>query len=132
MVFGTMPQRPRYTPTKAELEILQVLWRRGPATVHQVRDGLGRDSGYTTVLKFLQIMTEKGLVERKVSGRAHIYSACITEKQGMGEFLGDLIGRLFGGSASRLALSALGTGKASQQELEEIRRLLKEMEGKKP
>ncbi len=127
-----MPQRPLPTPTKAELEILQSLWRRGPTTVREIQADLGRASGYTTVLKMLQIMTEKGLVERRVSGRAHIYQACITEKQGMGGFLNDLVERLFGGSSSQLVLQALGTAKTSRKELEQIRQLLKELEDKKP
>jgi BlaI family transcriptional regulator, penicillinase repressor len=93
---------------------------------------MGRAAGYTTVLKMLQIMTEKGLVERRVSGRAHIYQACITEKQGMGGFLNDLVERLFGGSSSQLVLQALGTAKTSRRELEQIRQLLKELEDKKP
>ncbi len=126
-----MPQRSLPTPTKAELEILQSLWRHGPTTVREIHKDLSRATGYTTVLKMLQIMTEKGLVERQVSGRAHIYTACITEKQGMGEFMKELVERLFGGSSSQLVLQALGTAKTSKQELEQIRQLLKELEDKK-
>jgi BlaI family penicillinase repressor len=127
-----MTQRSLPTPTKVELEILQSLWRRGPTTVREIQADLGRASGYTTVLKMLQIMTEKGLVERRASGRAHIYQACITEKQGMGEFMRELVERLFGGSSSQLVLQALGTAKTSRKELEQIRQLLKELEDKKP
>jgi len=127
-----MTQRSLPTPTKAELEILQSLWRHGPTTVREIHKDMARASGYTTVLKMLQIMTEKGLVERRVSGRAHIYQACISEKQGMGEFMKELVERLFGGSSSQLVLQALGTAKTSKQELEQIRQLLKELEDKKP
>jgi len=127
-----MPQRPLPTPTKAELEILQSLWRHGPTTVREIHQDLGRATGYTTVLKMLQIMTEKGLVERTISGRAHIYKALISEKQGMGEFLKELVERVFGGSPSKLVLQALGTAKTSRRELDEIRALLKELEDKKP
>jgi predicted transcriptional regulator len=127
-----MTQRSLPTPTKAELEILQSLWRHGPTTVREIHKDMGRATGYTTVLKMLQIMTEKGLVERRVSGRAHIYQACISEKQGMGEFMKELVERLFGGSSSQLVLQALGTAKTSKQELEQIRQLLKELEDKKP
>jgi predicted transcriptional regulator len=127
-----MTQRSLPTPTKAELEILQSIWRHGPTTVREIHKDMARASGYTTVLKMLQIMTEKGLVERRVSGRAHIYQACISEKQGMGEFMKELVERLFGGSSSQLVLQALGTAKTSKQELEQIRQLLKELEDKKP
>jgi predicted transcriptional regulator len=127
-----MSQRSLPTPTKAELEILQSLWRHGPTTVREIHQDLGRDTGYTTVLKMLQIMTEKGLVERRAQGRAHIYSACISEKQGMGEFMKELVERLFNGSSSQLVLQALGTAKTSRVELEQIRQLLKELEDKKP
>ena len=128
MADRTLPR-----PTDAELAILRVLWSRGPVTVRDVHDELIRlqPTGYTTVLKLLQIMTEKGLVVRDESQRAHIYQACISEKQGMGDFLKELVGRVFGGSSSRLVLSALGTGQASRRELQEIRELLKELENKK-
>jgi len=127
-----MPPKPRPVPTKAELEILQVLWRRSSATVREVHEEMGRAMGYTTVLKFLQIMTEKGLVVRQNKGRAHVYEACISEKRGMADFMKELIGRFFGGSASRLALQALGTGQTSKKELVEIRKMLEELEHRKP
>jgi predicted transcriptional regulator len=127
-----MTPRTQPIPTKAELEILQALWRRGPATVREIHAGFSRATGYTTVLKLLQIMMEKGLVERQARGRAHVYQALISEKQGMGDFMKELIGRYFGGSASRLALQALGTGQASRRELEEIRQLIKQLENNKP
>ncbi len=118
-------------PTKGELEILQALWRLGPATVRQVHAHLGQSSGYTTVLKLLQIMTEKGLVSREELGRAHVYKACVSERKAMGEFLRELLGRLFGGSPARLVAGALGAaGKPSAEEVAEIRRLLNAVEGK--
>jgi predicted transcriptional regulator len=117
------------TPTKGELEILQALWRLGPATVRQVHGHLGKGSGYTTVLKLLQIMTEKRLVSREEPGRAHVYKAQVSEGRATGAFLRELLGRLFGGSPARLVAGALGaTGKPSAEEVAEIRRLLDEIE----
>ena len=126
-----MTQRVQGIPTKAELEVLQALWRLGPSTVRELHKEMGRGQAYTTVLKFLQIMTGKGLVARKEVGRAHVYSALITEKQGAGDFLKDLIERVFSGSSSRLVMQALGTGRITRRELEEIRQLIETMEGKK-
>lgn len=118
-------------PTDAELAILRVLWRRGASTVRQVNEELARRSptGYTTVLKLLQIMTEKGLVERDESERAHVYVARLPEEQTLGQLVGDLLDRAFEGSASRLVMRALESRPASATELAEIRRLLDEMEG---
>ena len=118
-------------PTDAELAILRVLWRRGPSTVRRVHEDMARRSptGYTTVLKLLQIMTEKGLVERDESERAHVYSARLPEEETLGQLVGDLLDRAFEGSASRLVLRALETRPASPEELAEIRRLLDGMEG---
>lgn len=118
-------------PTEAELSILRVLWRRGPSTVRQVHEELAQkgSTGYTTVLKLLQIMTEKGLVERDDSERAHVYAARRPEEQTLGQLVGDLLDRAFEGSASRLVLRALASRPASPEELAEIRRLLDELEG---
>ena len=123
--------QPPPTPTKGEFEILQALWHLGPATVRQVQDHLRQSSGYTTVLKLLQIMADKGLVSRQEVGRAHVYKARVSERKATGEFMRELLGRLFGGSPARLVAGALGaTGKPSAEELAEIRRLLDTMEGK--
>src|SRR5215467_3443075 len=113
-------------PTDAELAILGVLWTRGPSTVRQVQDVLNeqRATGYTTILKLLQIMTEKRLVARDESARTHIYKAAYTEDQTQRHLVSDLMARAFDGSAAKLVLQALETGKASPEELEEIRRLL--------
>jgi predicted transcriptional regulator len=126
------PRRPSApTPTKGELEILQALWRIGPATVRTVQAHLDQAAGYTTVLKLLQIMTEKGLVSRVEEARAHVYKAAVSEQKATGAFLRELLGRLFGGSAARLVAGALGaTGKPSADEVKEIRRLLDEIERK--
>ena len=117
-------------PTDAELGILRVLWRRGPSTVRQVYDELHRERPvvYTTVLKFLQIMTEKGLVTREDAARAHVYQARASEENAQNRLVGDLMDRVFGGSAQKLILRALTTRKASPEELAQIRRHLDELE----
>lgn len=124
----------RRKPTEAELAILQVLWRHGPCTVRQVHDELSRDkpSGYTTTLKLLQIMTDKGLVQRNETERTHIYRAKLSEDRTQRHLVDDLLQRAFGGSAQKLVLQALATRKASPEELAEIRKLLDELEGGKP
>src|SRR5918911_3762790 len=113
-------------PTDAELTILRVLWARGPSTVRQVHDVLGRErpAAYTTALKLLQIMTEKGLVERDERDRTHIYRARLTEDQTQRQLVRDLLDRAFGGSASKLVMQALSAKRATPEELGEIRRLL--------
>jgi BlaI family transcriptional regulator, penicillinase repressor len=117
-------------PTAMELEILRVLWDRGPSTVREVTEVLSRSKpvGYTTVLKLLQIMTEKGSVLRNEEARAHVYEAqqsAATTKQ---QLVGDLLQRAFSGSASELMLHALEGKKTSREEIEEIRRMLDEYE----
>jgi predicted transcriptional regulator len=116
-------------PTPAELGILTVLWRQGPATVRAVHEALSSAVGYTTVLKLLQIMTVKGLVTRKESGRTHIYEAAMSEESTQRRMVSDLVERAFGGSALRLVVQALSTNPATPEEREEIRRLLNEMNG---
>jgi BlaI family transcriptional regulator, penicillinase repressor len=113
-------------PTEGELEILRVLWRRGPSTVREVQDDLVRDRqpGYTTVLKLLQIMAEKGLVSRDESGRAHVYRAAAAEEETQSRLVDHLLDRAFGGSAAQLVMRALSSRPASAAELAEIRRLL--------
>src|SRR6185436_9309854 len=116
----------RRKPTDAELAILRVLWARGPSTVRQVAEDMGREGGYTTVLKLLQIMTEKRLVRRDQSARTHVYEAMYSEDQTQKQILTDLLDRVFAGSAAKLVMQALATKRASPEELREIRRLLKE------
>jgi len=114
----------RRRPTDAELAILRVLWTRGPSTVRQVAEVMGREAGYTTVLKLMQIMTEKRLVRRDEAERTHVYEAAYTEDQTQRHLVTDLLDRVFDGSAAKLVLQALAAGKASPEELAEIRRLL--------
>ncbi|HUG42033.1 MAG TPA: BlaI/MecI/CopY family transcriptional regulator [Longimicrobiales bacterium] len=118
-------------PTDAELGILHVLWRRGPSTVRQVLEELPRERavGYTTVLKLLQIMHEKALVERDESERSHRYRAAVGEGATQRRLVGDLIDRGFQGSAARLVLGALSARRTTPEELGEIRRLLDELGG---
>lgn len=113
-------------PTDAELAILRVLWTRGPSTVRQVHESLvkERPSAYTTALKMLQIMTDKGLVDRDESDRSHIYRARLSEEETQQQLVGDLLDRAFGGSASKLVMQALATTRATPDELREIRQLI--------
>jgi len=117
-------------PTDAELAILRVLWDRGPSTVREVHGALSatQDSGYTTVLKLLQIMTEKGLVERDESQRAHVYASQLGEQRTQRQLLGDLVDRAFGGSPAKLVLQALAGRRATNEELRDIRALLDQLE----
>ena len=124
---GGMPQ-----PTRTELNILNILWERGPSTVRDVHEALNRveASGYTTALKMLQVMHQKGQVLRDDSERAHVYAAAISKDETQKLFLADLADRLFDGSTSRLVLQALGTSsRASSEEVQRIRELLERIEG---
>jgi predicted transcriptional regulator len=114
----------RRKPTDAELGILRVLWARGPSTVRQVAEQMGREAGYTTVLKLLQIMTEKRLVTRDESARTHIYQAAYTQDQTERQLVTDLLDRVFDGSAAKLVLQALASNKASPEELDQIKKLI--------
>src|SRR5437667_6230887 len=118
-------------PTDAELAVLRVLWQRGPSTVRQVWEQIAptQRTGYTTVLKIMQIMFEKGLLLRDESERSHVYSASISEQQTQRQVIGHLLERVFSGSAPKLVMQALATKKATPAELAEIRKLLDEMEG---
>ncbi len=117
-------------PTAGELEILRELWRLGPSTVRDVHEALReRRVGYTTVLKLLQIMTEKGLVKRDESQRAHVYEARVPQEQTETQLVRDLVDRAFGGSPGRLVMQALSSRKATPEERDRIRRLLDELEG---
>jgi predicted transcriptional regulator len=124
----------RPQPTPAELAILRVLWRRGRSTVRDVQEELNRDrpagtpTGYTTVLKLMQIMTDKGLVRRDESQRTHVYEADASEEHTQSRLVIDLLDRAFGGSAQKLVLQALSAKKASPEEIAEIRSLLDELE----
>ncbi|HSD71362.1 MAG TPA: BlaI/MecI/CopY family transcriptional regulator [Thermoanaerobaculia bacterium] len=120
-------------PTPAELEILGVLWELGPSTVREVQEMLDsrRPTGYTTALKLLQIMTEKGLVRRDATARAHRYTPKLPRERTEQQMVGDLVDRAFGGSASRLVMRALSSRPATTEELERIRELLDEIEGEK-
>jgi predicted transcriptional regulator len=113
-------------PTDAELSILRVLWSRGPSTVRQVHEALAdtRDTGYTTTLKLMQIMADKGLVERNETARTHVYAAMAGEEQTQHQLVKDLVDRAFGGSADALVLRALSAEGATEEELREIRKLI--------
>ena len=118
-------------PTDAELAILTVLWERGPSTVRDVHEALSsvQATGYTTVLKLLQIMTEKGLVVRDEAQRAHIYEARYSEQKTQRQLLADLVDRAFGGSPTKLVMQALSGRKATNEELSALREMLDRMEG---
>ncbi|GAC1441957.1 MAG: BlaI/MecI/CopY family transcriptional regulator [Sediminibacterium sp.] len=120
----TMPKHIK--PTESELEILRVLWDNGVATVREVHEKLSehKDSGYTTTLKLMQIMFEKGIVKRDDSSKTHIYRANITRENTQQQFVGKMINSLFGGSSTQLVMQALGNHAPSKAELEEIQKLL--------
>ena len=126
-----MPPTSTPRPTPAELEILRVLWQRGPSTVREVHATLSesRSTGYTTVLKMLQIMTEKNLVGRDERLRAHIYAARLPQAHTQRQLVRDLLERAFDGSAMKLVMHALAAQKASPEEIARIRELLDEIEG---
>lgn len=115
-------------PTDAELAILRVLWAHGPSTVRQVQDRLDTDQGYTTVLKHLQIMHDKGLVERDESGRAHVYTPAVAEADTQRRLVDDLLDRAFGGSARQLVMRALSAEDVTEDELDQIRTLLDQID----
>lgn len=121
-------------PTESELEILSVLWRNGPSTVRTVNDILNgrKDVGYTTTLKFMQIMLEKGLLAREEQGRLHIYRPLVKEEEIQGKLVDRLLETAFGGSAKKLVMQALGNHEASADELMEIKALIKKLEGDRP
>lgn len=116
-------------PTESELEILTVLWARGLASVREVHEELARtkDVGYTTTLKLMQIMNEKGLVKRDASVKTHIYQAAVSKEKTQKHLLGKMIDGLFGGSSTQLVIQALGNHNASQEELDEIQHLLNDL-----
>jgi len=129
-----MKQDAKSNPTPSELAILQILWSRGPSTVREIHEVLARekDVGYTSALKFLQIMTAKGLVTRTEEQRAHVYSAQQPAEKTKQLFAADVLKRVFHGSASQLMQHALSGRRGSKKEIEELRRLLDEYERKLP
>jgi len=118
-------------PTEAELGVLRVLWQRGPSTVREIWAQINPEqkTGYTTILKIMQIMREKGLLERDEAQRSHVYRARLTEEQTQRQVVGHLLERVFSGSAPKLVMQALAVKKASPDELAQIRKLLDELEG---
>jgi predicted transcriptional regulator len=127
-----MSQETPQKPTASELEILRVLWARGPSTVREVYEALREQKslGYTTVLKLLQIMTAKGTVRRNEEQRAHVYEACQPAEETKRQLVGDVLHRVFEGSASELMIHALEGRRTSKKELDELRRMLDEYEGR--
>lgn len=125
-----MTKRELPAPTVAELAILRVLWDRGPSTVRDVTEALQdeRGTGYTTALKLMQIMTDKGLLERDDSRRTHVYAAVAPAEETQRRLVGDLLERAFNGSAPQLVMQALSSKRASRADLAEIRKLLDEMD----
>lgn len=117
-------------PTEKELEILHIIWEKGLASVKDVQDALGGDAtnGYTTILKILQIMHEKGLVTRQKSGKLHLYKAAYSQENTRQQLLDKMIDSVFKGSASNLVMSALGNKKSTKEELNQIRKYLDELE----
>ena len=128
-VPSASPAKP--VPTASEMEILEVLWSGGPATVRQVHEALQdrRGTGYTTILKLMQIMAGKGLLERDESSRSHVYAPTVAREAVQGSMLGDLIDRVFRGSTSALVMRALASRRASPDELAQIRELLADIDG---
>jgi predicted transcriptional regulator len=129
-----MKKEARATPTPSELEILQILWSRGPSTVREIHEVLAKekDLGYTSALKLLQIMTAKGLVTRSEDQRAHVYAATQPAEKTKQQFAADVLQRVFRGSASQLLQHVLSGRRGSKKEIEEIRRMLDEYERKLP
>ena len=121
-----MPTVKYIKPTESELEILQVLWEKNSASVREVHEELlkTKDAGYTTTLKLMQIMNEKGLVKRDDSVKTHIYQAAVSREKTQKHLLGKMINTLFGGSTTQLVMQALGNHQASADELEEIQKLI--------
>jgi predicted transcriptional regulator len=127
-----MPAKPLPRPTEAELELLRVLWERGPLTVREIHEALSGDkaTGYTTTLKILQKMTDKGLVRRDESQRSHVYEPVMKAEHTQRQLVRDLLQKAFGGSPGQLVMQALSEKKATAAELSEIRRLLDQLEAK--
>ena len=131
-----MARKPSPQPTDVEVEILRVLWERGASTVREVHEALqsspDRDTGYSTTLKMMQVMLDKGLLKRDESRRPQLYSTSQPEEQTQRQMVNDLLQKVFGGSARKLVLRAVESERVSADELAEIRKLLKQLEGDKP
>jgi predicted transcriptional regulator len=123
------PKLPR--PTDFEVSILHVLWKRGPSTVREVQQEIGKETGYTTVLKIMQLMAEKGLVKRDEAARTHVYSATKPAEETQKHLIRDLVDRAFNGSPMKLIMQALAAKKSSPEELAELRKMIDEVERKK-
>ncbi len=121
----------KYIPTDGELKILQLIWKHGPLSVRQVHDLIDSDTGYTSTLKMMQIMNEKGMLGRKTSGRSHIYHSKIDQKKTTQNRLDAFIEATFGGSASSLVMQLLGSNVTDEEELEKIREIIDEFEKNK-
>jgi predicted transcriptional regulator len=128
---STNHKRSVLLPTAAELDILAVLWERGPSTVREVHESLDKGSGYTTTLKQMQLMYEKGLVARSERFRSHLYEAAVPKERTQQQLASDLLARAFGGSATSLVLGALAAQPASDEELAEIRKIIDAHEKKR-
>ena len=126
-----MKQRPFIKPTEKELEILQILWHKGPVSVKEVHEVMGgeKQNGYTTILKLMQIMHEKGLVSRQKSGKLHLYEALASREHTRQFMVDKMINSVFQGSAMQLVMSALGNQKSSKEDILEIKRYLEKLEG---
>src|SRR5690349_5295899 len=119
-------------PTDSELEILNILWQKGPATVREVHEELEKkkEAGYTTTLKLMQIMVDKNLLQRDVSSKTHVYEVAISRKQTQGQLVKRMVDNVFNGSAAQLVMQALGNHQTNAEELEQIKAYLEEMEKK--
>ncbi|MBX2840850.1 MAG: BlaI/MecI/CopY family transcriptional regulator [Flammeovirgaceae bacterium] len=128
-----MKNNPLPKPTESELDILQILWEFGPSTVRFVNDHLNKlkETGYTTTLKIMQIMSEKGLVGRELSGKTHIYEAIAKEEATQIQLLDRFVDKVFKGSATKLMLQALGNKKSSPEEIQQIKKFLEDLENNK-
>ncbi|MFC2115695.1 BlaI/MecI/CopY family transcriptional regulator [Bacteroidota bacterium] len=117
-------------PTDSELEILSVIWQHGPCSVRQVNDDLNQNKqvGYTTTLKLMQIMNEKGLLERKEKGRMHIYSAALREEETQKQLIDRFVETAFGGSSMQLVMQALGNDRTTPEELDKLKKLIEKIE----
>ena len=127
-----MEAAPPFKPTESELEILQILWEKGECTVRDVHEILeqNKDAGYTTTLKLMQIMLEKGLVDRDTSSRTHIYRSMVNQQKTQQQLVSKMINNVFNGSASRMVMQALGNHSASKEEINSIKAYLEELSKK--
>ncbi|HEY2584239.1 MAG TPA: BlaI/MecI/CopY family transcriptional regulator [Tepidisphaeraceae bacterium] len=126
-----MPRKPLSRPTDVELAILRVLWDRGPSSVREVHIALSkdRDTGYSTTLKMMQVMFDKRLLRRDASRRPQVYAPAVPQEQTQAQIVDDMVQRVFGGSAQKLVMRAVQSENVTPDELAEIRRLLKQLEG---